>query len=304
MACVSALRETDAGTAKEKAPAATGAGIEMVRTTSQRSGDESRSSSRKTPERVPDVPPEITSSGWNFGEHHKRAFSDIGEDPNARTSFKNLTSCAKPISKSRLLLELVFEAEAWIGHRMTDKGAIVSGRWDGWEKWSDKWKGLHAMAKSLKGLASKIEKHIALSERGPVALPVMVGEPGEVERYTASHMANPRLKAIAAQLRENAAEIEGFWNSRQEWLKKLPRKNRGNLIERERLVMFMRFVEHETGEPHYEDIANLLSTVRESIANSNAVPFEPDRDQLSSDMLRKLSKRPSTPLVERIYPKR
>jgi hypothetical protein len=275
----------------------------MVKTTSKGSVGERRPPSRKASEQVPDLPREIRSSGWNFSEHHRRAFRDIDENPDARTSFENLTSCAKPISKSRLLLSLVAEAEAWIGYRIANKEAIVSGKWDDWGKWSDKWDGLHAIARSLKVLASKMEKHIALSERGPVALPVLVGQSGEAERYTASHIANRRLDAIRAQLLENAAEIDGFWMARQEWLKKLPRKNRGDLIERERLVMFMRFVEQETGKPHYENIATLLSTVRWSIATFNGLPFE-SSDTLSSDMLRKLSKRFTSPMLERAYPKR
>jgi hypothetical protein len=276
----------------------------MIKTNSKRTVvGPHRLSSRKTPEQIPDLPPEIRSSGWNFGDHHKRAFRDIKENQDARISFNNLTSCAKPISQSRLLLSLVSEAESWIGYRMTPTGAVVSGTWDGWEKWSDKWKGLHAIAKNLKALAAKLEQHISLSERGPVALPVLVGEPGEAERYTASHLTNRRLDAIVVQLRGNAAEIDGFWSSRQDWLRKLPRKNRGNLIERERLVMFMRFVKHETGEPHYEDIATLLKTVRWSIATSNAVPFETS-DKLSSDMLRKLSKGFTTARIESMYPPR
>lgn len=273
----------------------------MTENSAKRKVLEPRLSSRKTTERVPDLPPEIQSSGWNFGDHHRQAFRDINQNSDARASFNNLTSCSRPISQSRLLLSLVAEAESLIGYRMTGAGAVVSGSWGGWEKWTDKWNGLRATAKSLKRLAAKMERHISLSDRGPVALPLLVGEPEETERYTASHMASRRLDAIEAQLRESAAEIEAFCASRKEWLKKLPRKKRRDLIARERLVMFVRFIEHETGEPHYEDVAILLSTVRWSVVTSHALPFEPS-DNVSSDLLRKLSKRFTTPMIDRMYP--
>ena len=226
------------------------------------------------------LPPEIESSGWRFSEIHRKAFKAITEDPKAQRAFKSLTAGKNAISPASLLLNLGLESKYFL-----------RGHWKEWDRWQDKWEYLERLVKSLKQIASKVEKHVKVSDRGPIPLPTLAGMETEHE-YVSSLGSNGRLKVIAGQLLKSASEIERDCEIRREWLRKMPRKDRRDIIEKERLVRFMCFVKARTGKPHFEKIATLLNVVRGTSGSPN---------EISADSLRKLSKRLTTPFIKSQY---
>ena len=236
----------------------------------------------------------LSQLGWNLGESHRKVYWAIKSDLSGNIAFGKLTTGPKAIPPVILLLSLEVEAFSQ-GEPRQD--------WKGWDRWKDKWEDLGRIAKSMKRIASKMEKHIQRSDRGPIPLPTLLpttqGEAADKEReeYTRSHQADARLTAIVAGLRENVSEIEGFCQMRRNWLRKMPRKHR-DTIRSERRVLFLRFVETRTGEPNFEDLATLFNICK-TVSQPNVQTAD-----VSADYLRKLSSRFSTPLIEKQYPRR
>ena len=246
------------------------------------------------PRQVEEELVQLSQLGWNLGESHRKLYRAIRSDPSASIAFEKLTAGLRAIPPVILLLSL--EAEGFSrGEPRQD--------WKDWDRWKDKWEDLGRTARSLKRIASSMEKHIKRNDRGPIPLPTLLptteGEAADKEReeYSRSHQANARLTAIVASLLENALEIERFCQMRHNWLQRMPRKHR-DTIQSERRVLFLRFVEARTGESHFEDIAALFNVcTRVSQPNAQATEF-------SADYLRKLSNRFSTPLIKSKFPPR
>ena len=242
------------------------------------------------------LPPEIESSGWKFSDTHRRLYAAIQADVSAKTAFQRLTTGARAVSPAILLLTL--EAESFANGKPRKY-------WEEWERWKYKWEDLGRTARSLKRIAASIEKQIERSDCGwgPIPLPALlpmtegVAEEKDRKEWRESLQAGQRLGAIATGLRENALEIEHLCQMRREWMARMPRKHR-NTMQNEWHVLFLRFVEARTGEPHFEDLAALLNTCH--------VVSQPESKDLkfSADYLRKLSSRFSTPLIEKHYPTR
>jgi hypothetical protein len=226
------------------------------------------------------LPPEIESSGWKFSEIHRKAFKAITEDPKAQRAFESLTAGKNAISAASLLLNLGLESKYFL-----------RGHWKEWDRWQEKWEYLERAVKRLRGIAAKMQKYLEPRNRGPIPLPTLAGMETEHE-YVSSLGSNGRLKVIAGQLLESALEIEQDCEICREWLRKMPRKDRRDIIEKERLVRFMCFVKARTGKPHFEKVATLLNVVRGTSGSTN---------EISADFLRKLSKRRTTPFIKSQY---
>ncbi len=229
---------------------------------------------------------DLTASGWNLGESHRKLYRAIRSDPSAARAFAKLTTGSRAIKPVILLLDLELECSS---------RAIPREYWD---HWKDKWEGLGRTAKSLKRIAVSMEKQIQRNPRGPIALPTLLpttdgeAEDKQREEYARSIHANFRLTAIAASLRENASEIERFCQMRRDWLRKMPRKYR-DTIRREHQVLFLGFVKARTGRSHFEDLAALLNVCKAVSQPKDNGP------EFSADYFRKLSNRFSTPLTRK-----
>ena len=215
-----------------------------------------------------ELPPEIESSGWNFDNETRLAYRKIIGDLEARKAFEKLTIGNRSIPPAHLLLSL------------GEIKRFPSRTWNEWDRWQDKWEYLERTVKSLRRIASKMQKYLEPKYRGPIPLPTWTGP--EDESYLKSHLAEQRLRSIAEQFSRDASEIERYCNMRREWLRKTPRKDRKGMAEKERLVMFLRFVESRTGRPHTEDVVALLNVIRGKAGDSSEV---------TANELRKLSKR-------------
>ena len=211
-------------------------------------------------------------------------------------AFHKLTSGANPIPAWNLLLTLAEEKLSYLGIWEEPGGKRMTGRKFGqadWDKWDRKWEGIAANAKSIRLVSSKLSENIRRSPRGPIALPQLRESE---EEHAKSYGADGRLQSIAGQLLEQAAEMEQFCEMRRQWIKRMPKKDRRDAIEKERLGLLMCFVESRTKRPHIPQIAALLNAVRGTTGAANEV---------TEDYLRKLSKRLSVfPLIEQLYPDR
>jgi hypothetical protein len=214
------------------------------------------------------LPPKIESSGWNFDKETRVAYRKIIGDPEAKRAFEKLTTGNKPISPAHLLLSL------------GELKSFPNRTWKDWDHWQDKWEYLERAVKSLRRIASKMQKYLEPKYRGPIPLPTWTGR--EDESYTKSHLAEQGLRSITEQLSKDASEIEQYCKMRREWLRKTPRKDRKAMAEKEHLVMFLRFVENRTGRPHTEDVVALLNVIWGTAGDSSEV---------TANELRKLSKR-------------
>ena len=214
------------------------------------------------------LPPEIESSGWNFDIETRLAYRQIIGDPEAKKAFEKLTTGKTPMSPAHLLLGLGLL-----------KG-FPNRTWKHWEHWQDKWEYLERTVKSLRRIASRMQRYLEPRYRGPIPLPTWTGP--EDESYSKSHLAEQRLRSITEQLSKDASEIEQYCNMRREWLRKTPRKDRKGMAEKEHLVRFLSGVESRTGRPHTEDVAALLNVIWGRAGDSNEV---------TANQLRKLSKR-------------
>jgi hypothetical protein len=227
------------------------------------------------------LPPEIESSGWNFDNETRLVYRKIINDPQARKAFKKLTTGSKPIPPANLLLAL---------------GGLKSfpnRTWKDWDRWQETWEYLDRAVKSLRRIASKMQKYLGPRYRGPIPLPTWTGP--EDDSYSKSHLAKQNLRSIAEQLSKDASEIEQYCKMRSEWLRKTPRKDRRGMAEKEHLVMFLRYVESTTGRPHTEHIAALVNVVRGKAG---------DTSEVSANELRKLSKRFSAaPRIAHWFPR-
>jgi hypothetical protein len=221
----------------------------------------------KPPASLP-LPPEIESSGWNFDNEIRLAYRQIIGDVQAKRAFEKLTKGNRSVSPAQLLLSL------------GELRRFPSRTWKEWDRWQDKWEYLERTVRSLRRIASKIQKYIEPRHRGPIPLPTWTGP--EDESYLKSHLAEQRLRSVTEQLFKDASEIEQYCNMRREWLRKTPRKDRKCMAEKEHLVMFLRYVESNTGRPHTEHIAALLNVVRGRAGDSSEVTVS---------KLRKLSRR-------------
>jgi hypothetical protein len=244
--------------------------------------------------RLKRLPADVTSFGWRFTELHIEVYEAIQCDPEARRAFEILTSGPAMVLPAHLLLNLGEEKKHYLGIQETDDGKwIRSGTFDDshWKNWNSKWKGIAANAKSMRRISLKLTDNIRKSDRGPIALPTL--REGDVER-AASHGADNRLQSISEELLGLATEIEQYCETRRQWIKKMPKKDRRDIIEKERLVLLVRWIESRTGRPHFPQIAALLNATRGTVGATNHV---------DPDYLRKLSSRLSKlPIIQQIYP--
>jgi hypothetical protein len=228
------------------------------------------------------LPPELESSGWNFDKETRLAYRKIIGDPKAKRAFEKLTRGNNPIPPAHLLLSL------------GQLKGFANRTWKDWDHWQEKWEYLERTVKSLRRIASKMQKYLEPRYRGPIPLPTWTGP--EDESYSQSHLAEQRLRSITEQLFKDASEIEQYCNMRREWLRKTPRKDRKGMAEKEHLVMFLRYVESSTGRPHTEHVAALLNVIW-GIAG--------DSSEVTANELRKLSKRLSAaPRIRHWFPPR
>ena len=213
-----------------------------------------------------------SNSGWRFRDSDRALFRDIRSDVEAQHAFEKLTKGRRAIRPAVLLLNLGSE--------------FCPRDWKEWEAWKDKWAGLSTAAKTIRLVEAKMKRHVGKSNRGPVPLPIMAGTEKGDKDYIRSHRADSRLRDICKTLAACAAEIEEYCQMRRNWLREVPRKN---ATQKERIVLFMRFVKEKTGKWYFERVAALLNVGRKINA----------RNEITAETLRKLRKL-RTPLLDRL----
>jgi hypothetical protein len=185
---------------------------------------------------------------FEFREIDRKLYRAILRGAEARLAFERFTTGKKAINPSWLLLALGI--------------AIDSGArpllWHKAERWKEKWEGLRGAAKSLKWLATKIEKHLAKSDLGPAPL-ATVGYDRWHQHYSSSVAAYATLTNLPSLLRGCAKLIEFYCDLNREWLAETPRDPDG---QSQRTVALLCWVKEKTGRCYFERVAALLNVGR------------------------------------------
>ena len=190
-----------------------------------------------------------SQSEWNLTDFED-VFVIIRADWNAWSAFEEIVRCG--YKQDHLLMSLAIT----FSHDPRSTLFLSGTHWDGWTPWNEKWKGLKGVANTLTLIATKMEKHIAKSDRGPIPLPTLSGSEKGSADYHKSNLSGKRLAEIHSSIVAMTEEIKQYCEMARDWRKVVPRSD---IIEDESLRLFVESIKACTGEWHIPEVAKLLS---------------------------------------------